>query len=114
MEALVPLKLGLGHFAILGLLSERGDLTQQQLIDVLEIDKSAMVYLVDELEAQHLAERRLVPGDRRARAVHLTDSGRECLIVAGKTVKQVEQEFLAPLTTREQVQLKQLLQRIAQ
>jgi DNA-binding MarR family transcriptional regulator len=40
-----------------------------------------MVYLIDELERQGLAERRSVSGDRRAYAIHLTDAGRQRLAV---------------------------------
>ena len=67
IEALKPLNLAIGHVAVLGLLSTRGDLTQQQLLEILEADKSSMVYLIDELERQGLAERRPVPGAAHAR-----------------------------------------------
>jgi hypothetical protein len=66
-----PLDLAIAHVGVLGLLSARGDLSQQQLIEILEVDKFSMAYLIDELEKQGLAERRPAPGDRRAYAVHL-------------------------------------------
>jgi DNA-binding MarR family transcriptional regulator len=112
-EALLPLHLGVGHFAVLGLLFARGGLSQQQLIEILEIDKSSMVYLIDELEKQGLAERRPAPGDRRAYAVQLTETGRERLIAGGKIVRRVQDQFLAPLKGRERDQLNQMLRRIA-
>jgi DNA-binding MarR family transcriptional regulator len=112
-EALVPLHLGVGHFAILGLLFARAGLSQQQLIEILEIDKSSMVYLIDELEKQGLAQRQPAPGDRRAFAVHLTDAGRERLAAGGKIVRRVQDDFLAPLKVRERAQLNQLLRRLA-
>lgn len=112
-DALQPLGLGVGHFAVLGLLFARGGLSQQQLIEILEIDKSSMVYLIDELEKQGLAQRRPSPGDRRAYAVHLTETGRERLVAGGKIVSQVQNKFLAPLKTRERATLNQLLRQIA-
>jgi MarR family transcriptional regulator, lower aerobic nicotinate degradation pathway regulator len=112
-EALVPLHLGVGHFAVLGLLFARGGLSQQQLIEILEIDKSSMVYLIDELEKQGLAQRRPAPGDRRAYAVHLTDTGRERVATGGEIVRRVQSQFLAPLKARERTQLNQLLRRLA-
>ena len=112
-EALAPLNLGVGHFAVLGLLFARGGLSQQQLIDILEIDKSSMVYLIDELEKQGLAQRRPAPSDRRAYAVHLSETGRERLTAGGKIVRRVQDEFLAPLQARERTQLNQLLRRLA-
>ena len=112
-EALRPWNLGVGHLGVLGLLYARGGLSQQQLIDLLEIDKSSMVYLVDELERQGLAERRPAPADRRAYAVHLTDQGRQRLAVIGAAVTRVQDAFLDPLSARERAQLNDLLRRIA-
>jgi MarR family len=47
-----------------------------ELATTMSIDRSAMVYLIDELEAQTLAERVRSPQDRRAFLIHLTPSGR--------------------------------------
>jgi DNA-binding MarR family transcriptional regulator len=112
-EALLPLELGVGHFGILALLFTREGLSQQQLIEILEIDKSSMVYLIDELEKQGLAERRPAPADRRAYAVYLTPQGRERVIQAGQIVGRVQSEFLSSLKPRERDQLNKLLRRIA-
>ena len=113
IEALKPLDISIGHFAILGLLSGRGALTQQQLIEILGTDKSSMVYLIDELEKQSLAERRTVPGDRRAYGIHLTLSGKARLSEAATIVKNVESSFLKPLNKTERAKLNELLWRIS-
>jgi DNA-binding MarR family transcriptional regulator len=112
-EALGPMNLGIAHLAVLGLLSARGDLSQRQLIEIMDADKSTMVHLIDELEKQGLAERRPDPDDRRAYAVHLTEAGRTRLAEAGRIVKAVEDAFLAPLTAAERRRLNQMLKRIA-
>ena len=112
-EALRPWSLNMGHLGVLGLLYSRGSLSQQQLIELLEIDKSSMVYLVDELERQELAERRPAPGDRRAYAVELTARGRARLAEVGVAVERVQEAFLSPLSARERVVLNGLLMRIA-
>jgi DNA-binding MarR family transcriptional regulator len=112
-EALRPLDLAIAHVAVLGLLAARGDLSQRQLIDIMDADKSTMVYLIDQLEAQGLVERRPDPSDRRAHAVHLTEAGRSRLVEAGKIVRQVEHEFLEPLSGRERGHLNRMLQRLA-
>src|SRR5262249_38764587 len=62
-DALRPVELGIAHVAVLGLLAARGDLSQRQLIEIMDADKSTMVYLIDELERQGLAERRQAPAD---------------------------------------------------
>jgi len=113
-EALRPLRLNIAHLAVLGLLFERGDLSQRQLIETMDADKSTMVYLIDELESQGLVERRPDPSDRRAYAVHLTDAGRARLVEAGAVVARVEQAFLSPLTARERAQFDALLRRLAE
>src|SRR2546421_2753964 len=100
-DALGPLDLGIAHVAVLGLLSVRGDLSQRQLIEIMDADKSTMVYLVDTLERHGLAERRPDPTDRRAYAVHLTETGRRRLVQAGEIVRRVENDFLAPLSAGE-------------
>ena len=113
-DALRPLKLNIAHLAVTGLLAERGDLSQRQLIEILDADKSTMVYLVDELEAQGLVVRRPAPADRRAYAVHLTDEGRARLIEAGAIVVRIEDDFLAPLSPRERTHFNRLLRRITE
>ncbi len=112
-EALRPLNLTIAHAAVLGLLGERGNMSQRRLAETLGADKSTMVNLVDELERQGLAERRPYPADRRANAVQLTEAGRQRLTAAGMVVKRVEDAFLAPLSKRDQAQLQRLLQRLA-
>jgi DNA-binding MarR family transcriptional regulator len=113
-EALRPLQLNIAHLAVAGLLAEHGDLSQRQLIELMDADKSTMVYLVDVLESQGLVERRPDPSDRRAYAVHLTDAGRARLVEAGAVVTRVEREFLSPLTARERTQFDRLLRRLAE
>jgi DNA-binding MarR family transcriptional regulator len=113
-EALRHLDLGIAHVAVLGLLAERGDLSQRQLIELMDADKSTMVYLVDQLEKQGLAERRDNPEDRRAYAVHLTELGKRRLAEAGEIVRGVEDSMLAPLSATERKTLDALLQRIGE
>jgi DNA-binding MarR family transcriptional regulator len=113
-EALAPLSLNIAHVAVLGLLGERGDLSQRQLIDLMDADKSTMVYLIDELERQGLVERRADPSDRRAYAVHLTAAGRRRLQEAGGIAARVEMDFLSVLSARERAQFTDFLRRIAE
>jgi DNA-binding MarR family transcriptional regulator len=113
-EALRHLDLGIAHVAVMGLLAERGDLSQRQLIGLMGADKSTMVYLIDQLEQQGLAERRDNPEDRRAYAVHLTELGRKRLAEAGEIVRRVEDDLLAPLSASERKTLDALLLRIGE
>ena len=54
------------------ILSENEGVTQQRLSELTVLDPSTMGRLLDRLEARGLIERRLRPGDRRARSVALT------------------------------------------
>ena len=113
-DALRHLDLGIAHVAVMGLLAERGDMSQRQLIEMMDADKSTMVYLIDQLEKQGLAERRDNPEDRRAYSVHLTEAGRRRLAEAGEIVKRVEDEMLEPLSAKERAKLDSLLERIGE
>ena len=112
-EALRPLGLSIAHVAVAGLLADHGDLSQRQLLETMDADKSTMVNLIDELESQGLVERRRDPHDRRAHAVHLTDAGRRRLVGVGELVARIENDFLAPLSMRERSRLNDLLRRLA-
>ena len=69
---LQPLGLTRAQWAVLAMLSHRGGLTQSQLAEALEIEKSTAGRLIDQLEKSQWVERRPVPGDRRFWGVHVT------------------------------------------
>jgi DNA-binding MarR family transcriptional regulator len=87
--------------------------TQQALGDRLQIPRSRMVSILDDLETRRLLERRPNPADRRVREIHLTDAGRDALEQAFHQAIAYEQEVTAPLEPAEREQLLDLLERIA-
>jgi DNA-binding MarR family transcriptional regulator len=111
MEALKPFGLTIAHLSILGLILAKG-LSQKHLQDLLGIDKSVMVHLIDDLEKRGLAERHSLPDDRRTNIVFLTPSGAEAVAVLGAAAKRVEDDFLSPLTKEQRDLLNQLLQTV--
>ena len=110
-RALQAHRVELRHLGVLGCLAEAGPLSQRALIDRLQLDKSSMVYIVDELERQGLAERQQNERDRRSYAVHITPAGRDRLAAAVNTAGEVMTELLAPLSPSERKQLHELLAR---
>ncbi len=112
-EALEPLGLHPRHFALLNLLGVEGERSQQALGEVLQIDPSTMVAVVDDLESEGLAERRRNPDDRRAYSVRLTPRGRSQLTRGRRAAKKVEDRVLAPLEPAERKRLLELLHRLA-
>jgi DNA-binding MarR family transcriptional regulator len=111
-DVLRPLGFNTRHLAVLNALAVRGPLSQRSITDLLDMDKSVVVYVLDELERRNLIERRRVEHDRRAYAVHLTVEGREQLTAVGMAAGPVNQRLLAPLEADERRQLNDLLWRI--
>jgi DNA-binding MarR family transcriptional regulator len=75
-KALVPFGFERRHLMVLMRLHAAGPLSQRDLVEQTDHDKAAVVRIVDDLERLGLATRELVPGDRRLRAVTMTDQGR--------------------------------------
>jgi DNA-binding MarR family transcriptional regulator len=77
----------------------------------LGVDRTVMTYLLDDLEAAGLIERRPDPADRRARRIVATDAGNELLTSLNDRLRAAEIHLLGPLGTeasgtfRAQVQL---------
>jgi DNA-binding MarR family transcriptional regulator len=110
---LEPLGLEPRQFALLRHVSSAEGQTQQALGDALGIPKSRMVALIDDLEERGLVERRLRPDDRRARALHVTEAGAECLGEALRVADEHEAYVQARLSPAEHRQLVAMLQRLA-
>jgi DNA-binding MarR family transcriptional regulator len=85
--------------------------SQLALAQHLGVDRTVMTYLLDELEAAKLIERRPDPADRRARRVVATQFGTELLASLNDRLRAAEAHLLAPLdletraTFRAQVRL---------
>ena len=87
--------------------------TQLALARKLGVDRTVMTYLLDEIQAAGLVERRPDPADRRARRVELTDAGRARLCDLERRLQDAETRLLAPLDAAEQDTLRALLERLA-
>jgi DNA-binding MarR family transcriptional regulator len=112
-ELLAPLELEPREFALLRTVGASEGQSQQAIGERLQIPPSRMVAFIDALEARGLLERRLNPDDRRARALHLTDSGRALLGRAFAVAVGHERDLCADLSEAEREQLLELLGRVA-
>jgi DNA-binding MarR family transcriptional regulator len=99
------------HLIALKLLSERGPVSQQGLADVLSLDPSNVVGLLNELEERGLITRRRDPADRRRHIVELSPAGQDALNLAYARLSLVEDDLLSTLSADERDTLYHLLTR---
>ena len=86
---------------------------QAELAKHLGLDRTVMVYLVDDLEAAGLVERVPDPNDRRSKLIRPTPQGVAKLCELRKVTAEAEAELLAGFSPAETEVLRSLLQRIA-
>lgn len=108
-KALAPLGVRPKEYAVLSALEAHGPRSQGSLGELLGIDPSTMVALIDELERRGLAERRRNPSDRRAYAVHLTEEGIGLLPRLHVALGQADDRLMAGLSDDRRRQLLELL-----
>jgi len=86
---------------------------QAELAKQLGVDRTVMVYLVDDLEKAGLVERIPDPADRRSRLIRATPAGAARLDAVHQAIDDAESALLADLDDGEQRKLREMLRRIA-
>jgi DNA-binding MarR family transcriptional regulator len=81
-------------------LFDRDGLRLGELAAAARLSKQAMTGLVTRCETDGLVERRRDPADGRAFNVHLTARGREFRAAAGRILRELDDELVAALGTR--------------
>lgn len=99
-------------YAVLAALQEFGSLSQAELGRRLGIDRSDVVALLNDLQAEELVVREPDAEDRRRNAVSLTAAGRRRLRRMDHEVQQAQDDLLEPLDATERQTLTTLLQRV--
>ena len=97
------------HLLAMTVLRDRGESSQADLAGTLQLDRTNLVGLLNELENDGLIERRRSPEDRRRHTVVLTDEGRERLARAEFALAAAEDIVLANLTAKQRDTLYELL-----
>ena len=95
--ALAPLGINGREAAVLRVIGEDVPLSQGEIAQRMEVDRTTMVALIDDLEAKGLAKRHQDSGDRRRNVVELTDSGWSAVSRVEAIAAEAEREFLRPL-----------------
>jgi DNA-binding MarR family transcriptional regulator len=86
--------------------------TQLALAQAIRYDKTRLIGLLDELEADGLITRTADPTDRRARIVTLTEAGEARHSAARADIRAMEDEFLGELNAAERTRLRRTLARL--
>jgi DNA-binding MarR family transcriptional regulator len=97
------------QFHLLGLLHDRGAMTQRDLGTVMDVDPSILVTLLNPLEAAGYLSRQRDPADRRRHVVTLTAAGERQLANAAEAQRQAEAELFASVTDTQREQLRSVL-----
>jgi DNA-binding MarR family transcriptional regulator len=92
-----PLGIGPREWAALNSLDEQHGLSQREVADLLGVDRTTMVALVDELEAKGWVKRHPQPDDRRKNMISLTRKGRDIMQRGARLIDDCERRFLATL-----------------
>jgi DNA-binding MarR family transcriptional regulator len=88
--------------------------TQSAVAKAIGLPPSRIVAVVDRLEERGWIERRATPGDRRARALHVSPDGRQVLRQILKVSAEHEAHLTRGLTAAERKTLVELLRRVAE
>jgi len=97
---------------VLNLLADEGALSQHEIGSMLNIDRTTMVELIDELEKAGILRREANPRDRRSHLIRLTAEGRAKQRRAMKAFDDAADEFFSPLNAGERQALAGMLRRL--
>jgi DNA-binding MarR family transcriptional regulator len=107
--ALAPFDIDGRGLAVLRAVLREPPPSQQEAAEILGVDRTTMVALIDDLERKGLVVRMPHPGDRRKNVVMPTELGVRAVFAGGRASDEAEQEFLGPLTPDEVDALKRYL-----
>jgi DNA-binding MarR family transcriptional regulator len=97
---------------LLRLDTKAGQVTQQDLVEYLGIDKTSMVRIIDELVQANLISRAPNPADRRFHQIHLTDQGKALMPEIRGAINNVNNLMMNGLSDAESDQFILSLQHI--
>jgi DNA-binding MarR family transcriptional regulator len=93
---------------VLTYLSERTEISQQEMANALEIDRSEVVRLIDSLEKRGLVTRARDPEDRRKHRLAITAAGDRTRAETSVKIREATDVLLARLTPAERETLHRL------
>lgn len=97
---------------LLQLLTQHDHLTNSDIVEDLDIRPSSVSALVTKLEGAGMIERQASPDDKRVALISLTEKGRQFLETAHKAKDELSETLFTTLSSDEQAQLRDLLQKL--
>lgn len=94
---------------VLMFLSHHHKAYQEQLIKELQIDKSAVTRLLQNMETKGLIKRIQSPSDKRFYLLEMTPLGKQKQLIVDQTFAQKDITLVAGLNTEEQQELRRML-----
>lgn len=112
-EALADLPGGARGYRLLASVARDRPQSQLALARHVGLDRTVVTYLLDDLAAAGLLERRADPDDRRTRRVVATEAGQRRLIELDALLVRVESHVLGDLSAEDSQRFRCLAQRVA-
>jgi MarR family transcriptional regulator for hemolysin len=112
-EAVADLPHGFRGYQALSGAAHGSARNQAELAKQLNVDRTVMVYLVDDLAKAGLVERISDPCDRRSRLICATEAGQALLETTDAAIRAAESALLAVLSPDDQARLRTMLREIA-
>ncbi|MCB1683893.1 MAG: MarR family transcriptional regulator [Pseudomonadales bacterium] len=111
-QKMKPLGLTRSQWRVVAYVSRTPGISQTELADSIECSRMAITSLLDRMQAKGLIERHAVEGDRRLRAVFLTDKGQSLVKEMNRTAVNTLDKVFAGTTAGDRKRLHQLLDTI--
>jgi DNA-binding MarR family transcriptional regulator len=102
------------QYTTLAALQDVASLEQNELCDLLRLDRSTMATLLVRLEEKELIRRSTSTLDRRRKHVVLTPRGRRLLAAIGPALKRIQENILAPLAPADRVNFARMLEELVE
>jgi DNA-binding MarR family transcriptional regulator len=102
------------QFAALNMIAETADIDQVRLSQLIAMDKTTIVKVIDRLVEKGLITRTRSPVDRRANVLNVTPAGRKVLKDIQPLLDRSDQRILAPLGVSDQRKFMELLSQLVQ
>jgi DNA-binding MarR family transcriptional regulator len=96
-------------WGVMAVLDETGPVSQQRLAELLGVNRTIMVGVIDVLEGDGLVERTRNPEDRRSYALELTDVGHATFARISPEILAAERGFTGALSDAQRARLAELL-----